>query len=209
MLTARFDDALQYARIAHDGQVRKGGRIPYVAHLLDVTAIVLSHGGTEDEAIGALLHDAAEDAGGRARLQDIRARFGDAVAEIVEGCSDTFDDPKPPWLTRKRDYVAHMRGDAVSTSTLLVSAADKLANVRAILEDHRSIGEEVWARFKAKKSDTLWYYRTLADLFSERLTGPRARLAKELSLAVTELQRQAGMEGPLPGPTVPDRGGAV
>ena len=108
MLTTRFEHALQYAIIVHAGQVRKGTQIPYISHLLAVTSIVLEHGATEDEAIGALLHDAGEDAGGEARIVDIAVRFGDNVAAIVRGCSDTTASPKPPWRQRKEAYIAHL-----------------------------------------------------------------------------------------------------
>ncbi len=138
-LSPRFESALSYAAVIHAHQQRKGTGIPYLAHLLAVTSIALEHGATEDEAIAALLHDAGEDAGGRGRIEDIRQRFGDAVADIVQGCTDTEVTPKPPWRKRKEDYIAHL-ADA-SPSTLLVSAADKLHNARAILSDLRVHGE--------------------------------------------------------------------
>ena len=179
-----------YASIVHAAQRKKGTGVPYIAHLLDVTSLVLMHGGDEDEAIGALLHDAAEDAGGRTRLDDIRARFGHVVAAIVEGCSDTFEDPKPPWLERKEAYIAHL--DSALASTRLVSAADKLANARMIAADVEARGESVWQLFNGKKEGTVWYYRTIADVFLR--LGPEP-LASRLDKAVRELQRLAGMEG--------------
>jgi len=157
VLTPRFSDAFSYALHAHGGQAKKGTTVPYIAHLMEVTALVLMHGGNQDEAIGALLHDAAEDAGGRPRLDDIRQRFGDAVAEIVDGCSDTLETPKPPWLQRKTAYIEHL--PQVSASTRLVSAADKVANVRTIVADFKSMGEEVFERFAGRRYGTLWYYR--------------------------------------------------
>ena len=120
-LTSRFDDAFKYAHEVHAAQTRKGNASPYIGHLMGVTSIVLDDGGTEDEAIGALLHDAAEDQGGRERLEDIRARFGDAVARIVEDCTDSWQMPKRPWIDRKREYVEHAR--RLSTSSLRVAAA--------------------------------------------------------------------------------------
>ena len=161
MLTTRFEHALQYAIIVHAGQVRKGTQIPYISHLLAVTSIVLEHGATEDEAIGALLHDAGEDAGGEARIADIAVRFGDAVAAIVRGCSDTTINPKPPWRQRKEAYIAHLH--EATAAMILVSAADKLHNARAILHDVNTIGDAVWQRFNAGKADTLWYYRAVTD----------------------------------------------
>jgi GTP pyrophosphokinase len=185
-LTPRFQAALDYAFQVHDGQVRKGTEIPYISHLMGVTAIALEHGATEDEAIGALLHDAAEDAGGAPVIEDVRSKFGQAVADIVDGCSDTFKTPKPPWRHRKEAYIAHL--EKASPSVLLVSAADKLHNVRSITCDNREIGEKVWARFTGGREGTLWYYRSLADAFL-RLSGNR--LASELNLAVLELERLA------------------
>jgi GTP pyrophosphokinase len=154
-LSSRFDEALQYAALIHAGQTRKGTSIPYVAHLLGVASIALEHGANEDEAIRALLHDAAEDAGGVGRIDDIRQRFGDAVADIVEGCTDTVVIPKPPWRPRKEEYIAHV-ADA-SAAVRLVSAADKLQYARAILRDLRHLGEDLWRRFNGGKKGTLWY----------------------------------------------------
>lgn len=158
MDSPRFQAALAYATQIHAVQFRKGTRIPYIAHLLAVTAIVLEQGGSEDEAIGALLHDAAEDAGGLETLTEIRAQFGPAVAEIVEGCSDTFEQPKLDWETRKRAYLEHVA--QANPSTRLVSAAVKLHNLSSILRDYQLEGEALWSRFKASKEDTLWYYRS-------------------------------------------------
>lgn len=200
MLTPRFADAFAYALDAHAGQTKKGTNVPYIAHLMDVTALVLTHGGTEDEAVAALLHDAAEDAGGRVRLDDIRQRFGEAVAEIVEGCSDTLETPKPPWLQRKTTYIEHL--PQAPASTRLVSASDKLANVRTIIADFKSIGEKVFERFAGRKQGTLWYYRTLADTFLR--LGPAA-LARQLDETVRELQRLTGMQGDIARPDNPRR----
>jgi (p)ppGpp synthase/HD superfamily hydrolase len=185
-LTPRFASALAYAFEVHDGQSRKGTEIPYISHLLGVTAIALEHGATEDEAIGALLHDAAEDAGGAPVIEAIRARFGPAVADIVAGNSDTFESPKPSWRRRKEAYIAHL--EDASTSVLLVSAADKLHNVRSIASDYRQIGDAVWLRFTGGREGTLWYYRALSDSF---LRIRQDLLADELNLAVSELERLA------------------
>ncbi len=131
----RFHDALSYASRLHAAQRRKGGQVPYVAHLLAVTAIVLEHGGNEDEAVAALLHDAVEDQGGAPRLAEIRARFGVVVADIVAGCTDADTTPKPPWQERKDRYLAHL--PAAGRSVQLVAAADKLHNLRSLIEDYR------------------------------------------------------------------------
>ena len=127
-LSRNFEEALVYATQAHCDQMRKQTGIPYIAHILGVTAIALEYGANETEAIGALLHDTVEDRGGAERLRDIKARFGDAVAEIVEGRTDTDQIPKPPWRQRKEKYIAHLK-DA-DASTRLVSAADKLHNAQ-------------------------------------------------------------------------------
>ena len=185
-LTPRFASALAYAFEVHSGQERKGTDIPYVSHLLGVTAIALENGATEDEAMAALLHDAPEDAGGAPILDEIRDRFGPAVSDIVAGCSDTFETPKPLWRKRKEAYIAHLEG--ASASVLLVSASDKLHNVRSITSDYRVIGETVWERFMGGREGTLWYYRAMADSF---LRLSRNRLASELDLAVQELERLA------------------
>ncbi|MCR9291854.1 MAG: HD domain-containing protein [bacterium] len=187
VLSQRFQDGLDYACVVHAGQVRKGTEIPYVSHLLAVTSIALEHGANQDEAIAALLHDAAEDAGGKARLEDIRIRFGDAVAEIVDGCTDTDVMPKPPWRERKEQYIAHVAG--VSPSTLLVSASDKLHNARSILSDLRQMGDKLWDRFRGGKDGTLWYYRSLVQAFQERQAHPR--LIEELDRVVTEIEKLA------------------
>ena len=144
-MTTRFESALVYACQVHHGQRRKGTGIPYLAHILGVTAIALEYGADEDQAIGALLHDAAEDGGGEARLAEIRARFGDAVGDIVLGCSDSLvehPEDKLPWRDRKENYLAHIEN--ASDSVSLVSAADKLHNVRAITRDLREHGDDVW-----------------------------------------------------------------
>lgn len=140
-----FDEALAYATHVHEGTFRKQTSIPYVAHLLAVCALVLEDGGNEEEAIGALLHDAVEDAGGSGRLAAIRKRFGNEVAEIVDGCSDTHEDPKPEWRLRKVKYVEHLKKER-NSSVLRVSLADKVHNLRAIVADYRTHGEALWSR---------------------------------------------------------------
>ena len=189
ILTSKFDQALHYAALIHAHQKRKDTEIPYLAHLLGVASIALEHGANEDEAIGALLHDAGEDAGGDGRIEDIRHRFGDAVADMVQGCTDAVTIPKPPWQKRKEDYIAHV--PKASASVRLVSASDKLHNARAILRDFRRLDDALWARFTGGKEGTLWYYRQLAVIFLEaaaahpRITG----LACQLDLTVAALEK--------------------
>jgi GTP pyrophosphokinase len=195
LLTDNFDRALLLATSHHRPQLRKGGAgTPYVAHLLAVTSLVLEMGGSEDEAIGALLHDAVEDRGGPAMLEKIRQEFGDDVARIVEANSDTDEEPKPPWTERKRAYIAAMA--TKQPDELRVSLADKLHNARSILIDFRTIGDELWSRFKPGSGEPVRrYYRALYDAFTARADdlGPKAKpLIDELGRTLDELDRLAG-----------------
>jgi (p)ppGpp synthase/HD superfamily hydrolase len=182
-LGLRFEQALLFATRKHAGQHRKGTAVPYVAHLLGVASLVLEAGGDEDLVIAALLHDVVEDCGGAPVLKEVRRRFGKRVAHVVDGCTDTDLDPKPPWLQRKKDYIAHLR--TADADTRLVSAADKLHNVRSIVTAYREIGDRVWERFHGKRDGTLWYYRTLLDEFQRKKSIP---LIRELERAVIELE---------------------
>lgn len=189
MLTARFTDAFAYALDVHGEMKRKGTEIPYMAHLMGVTSLVLQYGGTEDEAIGALLHDAAEDAGGHDRLADIETRFGPHVSAIVHGCSDSFETPKRPWLERKREYIDHVA--SVSASAILVSVADKIHNVGSIIADYRTDGDALWARFNpdAGKTGTVWYYRSLVTAYrATAASGPHTRAVDDLDRLVRQLE---------------------
>lgn len=189
-LSRRFDEALGLAAELHRDQQRKGTRIPYLAHLLGVAAIALEHGASEDQAIAALLHDAVEDQGGASTLAMIRSRFGDAVAEIVQSCSDADEVPKPPWRARKEAYVAHL--SQATRAACLISAADKLHNARAILRDYRELGEALWERFTGGKQGTLWYYQSLVEALLGRVP---VGLHQELARVVEELS--ALSRGPL------------
>lgn len=184
LLTERFDEALLVASKHHRRQLRKGTAVPYAAHLLAVASLVLEMGGTEDEAIGGLLHDVVEDGGGPAALEQIRERFGDDVARIVLANSDTDEEPKPPWRARKEAYIAAIAGKA--PDELRVSLADKLHNARSILLDFRTHGELLWSRFKAGEGASVrWYYRALFDAFDAR----RADLGTLAAPALDELGR--------------------
>ena len=183
-----FEAALVYATQLHDGHFRKATNVPYVNHLLAVASLVGEAGGSEDEVIAALLHDAVEDQGGQPTLDKIRELFGDEVAQIVLGCSDTDEVPKPPWKQRKEAYIQHVN-DA-SDSILLVSCADKLHNARSIVADYRQIGEELWDRFTATKEQTLWYYRSLLSVYQRR--GVTARLVDELERTVSRMEEFVG-----------------
>jgi (p)ppGpp synthase/HD superfamily hydrolase len=184
-LTERFERALVYACQIHGGQLRKGTTTPYIAHLLAVAATVLEYGGNEDLAIAGLLHDSAEDQGGRGRLQDIENRFGPRVAKVVRACSDSLADTnsgerKPAWELRKQVYVEHLK--SADSDVLRVSLADKVHNARAILRDLRNpeIGSAIWSRFGQPREKTLWYYDSLADVFRHVLPGQLSNELREI-----------------------------
>ena len=191
-ITGQFEKALHFAVQLHRHQFRKGGKLPYIGHLLGVCGIALEYGADEDEAIAALLHDSIEDQaegfGGADKLgEHIQVEFGETVLAIVEGCTDAEAIPKPPWRERKERYVAHL-ADAFP-SVLLVSASDKLFNARAILQDFREIGDAVWSRFTGGKDGTLWYYQALSDGFQAHGSMP---LHRELERTVHDLETLAG-----------------
>jgi (p)ppGpp synthase/HD superfamily hydrolase len=186
-LGPRFLRAFLFAAEMHKGQTRKASTIPYIAHLMGVASLVLEAGGDEDLAIAALLHDVVEDCGGAPMLKEVRRQFGKRVAKVVDGCTDADTDPKPPWRERKENYIRHLR--TADADTQLVSAADKLNNVRSIISDYRVLHESVWSRFNGGRDGTLWYYRTLRDVF---LRHKRNRITRELELAVSELESLAG-----------------
>jgi (p)ppGpp synthase/HD superfamily hydrolase len=163
----RFDDALAFASLLHRSQLRKGSQIPYVAHLLAVCSLVIEHGGTEDQAIAALLHDAVEDQGGQRTLDEIKSRYGNVVAEIVSDCTDAWTDPKPPWRARKEAYLAAL--PTKPARSLLVVLADKVHNADAVVHDYQLLGEALWDRFNGGRDGTIWNYRTLSAVFSETL----------------------------------------
>jgi (p)ppGpp synthase/HD superfamily hydrolase len=186
-LTPRFDEAFAYAHQVHADHTRKGNGAPYLGHLMGVASIVIDDGGSEDEAIAALLHDAPEDRGGRERLDEIRARFGDAVAAIVADCTDSWSMPKAPWAERKQQYVEHAR--TLPPPSLRVSAADKVHNAYAILRDLRNSGDKVWERFNASADDILAYNQSLVRSYREAGGG---RLVDELDRIVRAIEREMG-----------------
>ena len=183
-LTGQFSKALVYAELKHHNQVRKGGDIPYLGHLLSVAGLVIDDNGSEAQAIAALLHDCVEDAGGAPTLEEIKANFGDDVARIVSECSDTDETPKPPWRDRKSSYIAHLA--EVGEDTILVSLADKLDNARAILRDFRADGPPLWQRFTVTDpADHLWYYGKLLGAYRSR--GAESWMVEELGRVLDEL----------------------
>ena len=183
ILTHRFDKALGYASEVHRLHLRKGTDIPYLSHLMGVSSLVLEYGGDEDQAIAGLLHDAMEDAGGDRRLQHIQMEFGDDVATLVADCTDSWAEPKPEWHPRKMAYIASMAHKP--ERSLIVSLADKTHNARAIVSDLNAIGDELWNRFTASKAETIWYYRSMADIFEQRL----GNISHELGRCVQSMQR--------------------
>lgn len=182
MHMSRLPAALAYAAELHATQRRKGSEIPYVSHLLAVTSLVLEHGGDEDEAIAAALHDAVEDQGGAATRAEILRRFGERVTRIVDALTDTDQTPKPPWQARKQAYLDGL--ETVDRSALLVCAADKLHNLRSIVTDYRALGEALWPRFSGGREGAVWYFRSVTGLLERRLGGP---LVQELVDALGEL----------------------
>lgn len=187
MLTEKIAQALALAVEAHDGQKRKGTNIPYIAHPMGVASIALDHGADEEQAMAALLHDAVED-GGPHFAKRIREQFGDRVADIVEGCTDGVPDAngkKEAWKPRKERYISHLQH--ATNDVLLVSGSDKLHNARAIVEDLLKIGPAVFDRFTASQEQTIWYYETLAGVFSNRGTP----IAKAFSDTVQRMKQLA------------------
>jgi hypothetical protein len=184
-LTDRFLAAVALAQEAHGHVLRSGTEVPYLAHLLVVTGLVIEDGGDEDQAIAAMLHDTVEDGGGRAMLERISRGFGGRVAAIVEGCSDTVDlDASESWIERKRRYLAHLP-EIEDDAILRVALADKVHNARSIVRDYREEGHVLWERFAGRTArEQLWYYGGLLAFFEVRRPGP---LTEDLLRAVNEL----------------------
>lgn len=188
ILGPRFADALTFTHGLHRHQIRKGSTTPYISHLLAVAGLCLEHGGDEDTAIAALLHDSVEDQGGLPVLAEIRERFGARVGHIVLGCSDSTADKgamKPPWRLRKQRYLKHFEHDA-DADVQLVSMCDKLHNCRTTVSDLHEHGLSTFDKFNATRDDIVWFYRAFSDLTQRLHPGP---LANELSRIVSELER--------------------
>lgn len=165
VLGQRFCDALCLANVLHAEQQRKVSGVPYVSHVLAVASLVIENDGSEDEAIAALLHDAAEDCGGQQTLQKIHDQFGSVVANIVLGCSDTLESPKPPWRQRKQSYLIQLA--VAGRSVKLVSLADKLHNLRTSVHGFTIYGDPFWKNFNGGREGMLWYYKELLPLFEQ------------------------------------------
>jgi (p)ppGpp synthase/HD superfamily hydrolase len=184
MMSERFVVAVELANELHGDQIRKGTKVPYISHPLIVSGIVLQHGGGEDEAIAALLHDTVEDCGGKPVMVRIRKRFGDNIADLVDGCSETDIQPKPPWRERKDGYIESIK--SANPSVRLISCADKIHNASSIISEYRKVGERVWDRFKANKTETLWFYTSIINAM--RASGENRPILDELVIVVEELK---------------------
>lgn len=169
-LTHRYGEALALAHRLHEGQTRKSGSVPYISHPLAVSGLVLEYGGDEDESIAGLLHDTVEDCGGKPVLEQIQRHFGARVAGIVDGCTDTYEDPKPEWRARKEAFIERLK--KADRSVLQVVACDKLHNVRCLIQDYRREGEPFWNHAWRGYEDSLWYYRSASAAIAGRLCGP-------------------------------------
>lgn len=202
-LTDRFTRAVEYARVAHATQVRKGTAIPYITHLLGVASLVIEHGGSEEQAIAGLLHDVIEDCG-EAHEPAIREQFGNTVARIVRACTDgtaegkstpqTVEAKRADWLRRKQEYLKHLA--EVDDEVLLVSGCDKLHNAIAIVTDleNPNVGVGVFRRFTGDRDGTLWYYRALLDVFVKH----GSPVAPRLSATVARMRELADADS-IPG----------
>ena len=183
----KYKKALDFAYKIHFDQNRKKTKIPYFTHLVSVSNHVIEDGGTTDEAIGGLLHDAVEDQGGLKTLIKIRKLFGNNVAKIVAECSDTVVVPKPPWLVRKKKYISDIKKKG--QSSMFVSLCDKLHNGTCIVNDYKREGKKVWTRFKnASPKQVAWYYEGLYKEFSKHLKGHKVLKGNYLTV-VKEIKK--------------------
>lgn len=189
-----YEDALLFASRVHRGQYRKGTAIPYLSHVLAVSALALEHGADEEIAAAALLHDAVEDGGGLPVLEEIRAGFGERVAALVMECTDAHTKPKPPWRARKEAYLARL--PQASEGGKLIALCDKVHNITALVRDLESGGEAVWGRFNASPEDTLWYYRKVAEILGPGRAGSLEReLAAKLEALARRVEGRSGAAG--------------
>lgn len=187
--SSRYSDALAWAASLHSTQLRKGTGHPYVAHLLSVSALIWRDGGTEDEAIAGLLHDAIEDQG--VSRESIAHRYGDHVGYIVELCTDADGEPKPPWRARKEAHLAKLR-EVDDESVLRVVAADKVDNALSVLADHDTMGAKIWDIFHGGREGTAWYYAAMSELLTKR--APQLALTRRLAVLSTQLSARAAAD---------------
>ncbi|MFN2143896.1 MAG: HD domain-containing protein [Anaerolineales bacterium] len=182
-LTEKFEQALLFAIHIHAGQTRKGSQTPYFAHILGVASLVLEDGGTETEAIAALLHDAAEDGAGQDTLDEIQAQFGAEITEIVLDCSDTLEKPKPPWKERKQAHIEHLKTSR--PESVHVKLADKVHNANNLLRSLHEHGPAIWDDFKGGRDGTLWYFKGMYEVFSLTRSG---YLMDEFARLIAEIE---------------------
>jgi (p)ppGpp synthase/HD superfamily hydrolase len=188
VLTARFLKAMNYANAQHAGQTRKATNVAYISHPFGVAGLIIEARGDEDQAIGGLLHDVAEDCGGEVRLREIKKNFGARVEAIVRGCSDSLgakEEEKAPWKVRKEEHIKRLYG--ADDDILLVTAADKTHNARAIVTDLDMIGSALWERFNASPLDILWYYESVYEVLKMR--GVTSILLSPLSGSIDAMRR--------------------
>ena len=162
-----FDKAIEFAVRAHSGSVRKGTETPYIVHPMEVAAIVATMTNNADVLAGAVLHDVVEDT--EYTAQDIRAEFGDKVADLVASESENKREDLPSsetWKIRKQETLDHLEHAPVEVK--MITLGDKLSNIRAIYRDYSTLGDGVWERFNQKdKNEHAWYYRGVAERLGE------------------------------------------
>lgn len=177
----KLDEAIMMVTDAFRCIERKGSGVPYLTHLMQVMVTVAEAGGDEEQMIAALLHDYLEDIEG-ATNDDVESRFGKRVLRMVLALSDSTTHPKPPWLERKKAYLAHLKTEQADVK--LISCADKLHNSQSILRDRRLMGDAIYDRFTATKEQTHWYYEQILVSLSHEWDSP---LLLELRKSVDEL----------------------
>lgn len=185
----RINQAFLMASNLHKDQIRKGSDVPYLSHLMGVAYFVLENGGSENQAIASLLHDAVEDQGGESTLTLIREEFGQEVADLVLQCSDSIGEPKPPWRERKEAYLEHL---AIAPKEVLeIVIADKTCNLLSVYKDYLRLGDDLWDIFVGKKDGTLWYYHKIYEILSARTNSFMLSLYKEnLDKLDLEIEKQ-------------------
>lgn len=182
MTDISLTEAMEFAATLHDGQYRKASKVPYIAHPYEVAWLVMSHGGDAEQIAAGLLHDVIEDCshkvgGAEAMRLQLASRFGARVLRLVEACTDTDLQPKPPWRERKEAFIARMGNE--QADVLLVCCCDKLHNIRSLYREYIARGEALWDAFNSSPKSQVWYYRAMANLFLERQVGPAARALRD------------------------------
>ena len=161
--------AIEFAAGAHRGQYRKGSKIPYIIHPLNVGKILIEHGCSDEVVIAGILHDTVEDT--PVTLDNIRQEFGLKVADLVEAASEP--DKSDTWENRKKHTIGMLKN--LSQEAMILVLADKLDNIRAIREDLERDGDGVWERFNRPKGQQKWYYDSLMAVFTDSLTDEQSQ----------------------------------